>query len=251
MCRLAIGTVVIKATKSWFTRDPARGNLGGDPCLFHSVHAFSTSPRIWPTFNRWRSWNFRRKFSGVNICFYIPTGEVFTPLRTELQEVGGVAAVDLSSLTPAEWRPAIARADRIWVDVTGNDPIAFLCLGLAWENLNKVTLLNAAHLPLPDLFERIPMIVHGWNIEYVRSKLNALPVQGADSVSEPAQRDKSPMGQFQRIFGDLLRKHRYEHRGPVEFDGRVFTLREQEMELALVQEIANRARSLNLRVRLL
>jgi len=49
----------------------------------------------------------------------------------------------------------------------------------------------------------------------------------------------------------LLQSHGYVPRGSVELDGSTFTLRDQEMDLPLVQAIANRAKSLNLRVRLL
>jgi tRNA G18 (ribose-2'-O)-methylase SpoU len=61
----------------------------------------------------------------------------------------------------------------------------------------------------------------------------------------------SPAAKFREHFGDLLKKYGVEHRGLIEFDGKNFTVHEQEFDFALVQEIANRARALNLRVRLL
>jgi|GEM_PF-118038 len=61
----------------------------------------------------------------------------------------------------------------------------------------------------------------------------------------------SPAAKFREHFGDLLQKYRCEHRGLIEFDGKNFTVHEQEFDFALVQEIAHRARALNLRVRLM
>ena len=66
-----------------------------------------------------------------------------------------------------------------------------------------------------------------------------------------ASAQDSPAAKFREIFGDLLQEYRCEHRGVIEFDGKNFTVREQEFDFGLVQEIANRARTLNLRVRLL
>jgi hypothetical protein len=97
------------------------------------------------------------------------------------------------------------------------------------------------------------MIVHHWNLDFLQSELHKTISPGNSQQSQPSAQLNAdiPEGRFQELFGDLLRTHGYVHRGPVEFDGSTFTLREQEMDLPLVQEIARRAKSLNLRVRLL
>jgi hypothetical protein len=57
---------------------------------------------------------------------------------------------------------------------------------------------------------------------------------------------------FDAIFGDLLHEHGYAHRGALRLEGEsTFVLEEQEMELALVQDLARRAKTHGVRLKLL
>jgi hypothetical protein len=184
----------------------------------------------------------------MKVGYYIPAGEVFEPLRLTLREVFGSVATEIDPENLACGARVIDDSEVLLIDVTGLDALAIYILGMARRSSARVQLLSAIKIALPGPFAEMRVIVHGWNMEHVRAKLSGLAAQAEAALDTG---DDSPSGQFARMFGDLLRKHGYEHRGAVEFDGKVFTLHEQEMDLALVQEIANRGKAQNVRVRLL
>jgi hypothetical protein len=182
----------------------------------------------------------------MKICFYSNSGPSAETLRQCVRSSLG-AIVDLTEMPLEAWRDAVAEAELAVIDVTAASPQAMYLLGLADAAGKRSALLAAIENSLPKDFGHRPVIVHGWNLEFLKSELAKLSTDD----SEVAPGDDTPAGQFQKQFGDLLKMHGYFHRGPVEFDGTTFTLRDQEMELPLVQEISKRAKALNLRVRLL
>ena len=185
----------------------------------------------------------------MNVCFWAPLGEMSDTLRRCAQAALGTVVTDLSDSSVSKWRDEIQRADLTIVDVTAANAIASYVVGLADALSRRVVLLSAIQESLPSIFEDRAVIVHRWNLEFIRTELEKF---AAPADAGPlAPNDDSPAGKFQKQFGDLLRAHGYVHHGTVDFDGSTFTLREQDMDLALVQEIARRAKSLNLRVRLL
>jgi hypothetical protein len=169
-------------------------------------------------------------------------------LRRCAQSAFGSPVTDLNKAPLTAWKDTIQAADLIILDFTAANSTAAYVAGVA-DTLNKrVILLSAIAEPTAAIFEKHRVIVHQWNLEFLKSELQK---QAGPTESESQIVDDTPAGQFRQHFGDLLRVHGYVHQGPVEFDGSTFTVREQDMDFALVQEIAHRAKSLNLRVRLL
>jgi hypothetical protein len=186
----------------------------------------------------------------MNVCFWAPAGDLNNTLLGCARSALGRPITDLSEIPGNRWKDELQRADLTLVDVTAANAIASYIIGLADGLSQRVVLLSAIQESLPSIFEDRAVIVHRWNLDLLRSEFAKLA--DAPNPSEPATpQDDSPAGQFHKQFGDLLRTHGYVHRGTVDFDGSTFTLREQEMDLPLVQDIARRAKSLNLRVRLL
>ena len=185
----------------------------------------------------------------MKIVFHGPSGELSDVLRRSVQQALASPVMDLAETAVARWKEAIADADLLIVDLNAGNAAAYL-IGLSDALGKRTVLLSPISEFVPGIFADRSVIVHQWNLEHLRAELAKLAT--TDAAFEPAPiADDTPAGKFQQRFGDLLRAHGYVHRGPVEFDGTTFTLREQEMELPLVQAIAHRAKSLNLRVRML
>jgi hypothetical protein len=182
----------------------------------------------------------------MKVCFYAPNTKLTESLRRCVRDALGLIN-DLTEIPSSIWKEAIASADIVIVDATADTSAAYLA-GLADALGKHVVLLSPIDQCIPPVLADRGAIIHHWNLESLRSELQKL--SGAQTDQPPIS-DDTPAGKFRQMFGDLLRTHGYVHRGPVEFDGSTFTLREQEMELALVQAIAHRAKSLNVRVRLL
>jgi hypothetical protein len=169
-------------------------------------------------------------------------------LRRCAQAAFGSPITDLTKLPPTAWKETITVADLILVDFTSANSTAAYVVGVT-DALNKrVILLTPIAEPVAAVFEKHRIIVHQWNSEFLKAELQK-EVDATESTQQI--NDDTPAGKFHQLFGDLLKAHGYIHRGPVEFDGSTFTVREQDMDLPLVQEIAHRAKSLNVRVRLL
>jgi len=187
----------------------------------------------------------------MNVCFYAPASPVNDALQRRVENVFGSATINLSDLPPTRWKETVANADWIIADITSQNAAAAYLAGVA-DALGKRTILLAPIAEsLPSIFAQRPVIIHQWNLEHLQTELQQLATPTPATTAAPATHDDSPAGQFHQRFGDLLKLHGYVHRGSVEFDGSTFTLREQDMDLPLVQALATRAKSLNLRVRLL
>ena len=184
----------------------------------------------------------------MKICFQAPPGELSRTLHRAIQSAFGTPVIALNTIPPIALKESIQAADLILIDITSTNDLATYTLGLADAFNKRVILLAPIAEPLPAPFEKHRVIVHQWNFDHLKKLLAPSSAPAAD---EPQTNDDTPAGKFHQLFGDLLRTHGYVHRGPVEFDGSTFTVREQDMDFALVQEIAHRAKSLNLRVRLL
>ena len=187
----------------------------------------------------------------MKICFFAPASELSESLRRCVEEAFGSPVINLADAPIERWKENVAGADLIVVDVTAQNASACYLMGLG-DALGKQTIiLSPIRDSIPQIFADRHSIVHQWNLELIQGELRKFAKSGATVNDPPAPSDDTPAGRFQRVFGDLLKSHGYVHRGAVEWDGSTFTLREQEMDLPLVQAIANRAKSLNVRVRLL
>ena len=182
----------------------------------------------------------------MKVCFYAGEGIVFEPVSSAVREVF-VDALKLGGEGFAKWKKAIADSEKVLVHLAGGEALALMAIGMAEALEKRVVILCPVREAVPGQLSNRATVVHGWNIEFLKSELKKLrdTVEGAND-GEGTAADK-----FQNLFGDLLKQHGYEHKGTVELEGTVFTLREQEMDLALVQEMSHRAKELKVRVRLL
>ena len=185
----------------------------------------------------------------MKICFFAPSGKLSESIRQSVRQAFASSFTDISEAPFSMWREVIANCDALLVDATSGASKTCFLTGLA-KGLGKHTIiLTPVHDAIPEfLSPNTSTIIHQWNLAYLKRELEKLahPSRATEAVA-----DDTPAGKFHQHFGDLLKAHGYVHRGPVEFDGSTFTVREQDMDFALVQEIAHRAKSLNLRVRLL
>jgi hypothetical protein len=185
----------------------------------------------------------------MKICFFAPPGKLSESIRQSVRQVFASSFTDISDAPFSTWREMIANCDALLVDATAGMSKTCFLTGLA-KGLGKQTIiLTPVHEAIAEFLTQNAMaITHQWNLEYLKQELEKI---AHPSGAPEAVADDTPAGKFRQHFGDLLKAHGYVHRGPVEFDGSTFTVREQDMDFALVQEIAHRAKSLNLRVRLL
>jgi hypothetical protein len=182
----------------------------------------------------------------MKVVFHIPSDPVFAPIEEAILKV-------FPNATAAPATPnaiaAMKNADLVIIEAAGANAAAVYLLGVADAGARKSLLVMPVRERLA-LFENRSAIIHGWNLEYLRSELRKLSIPEKPAPDAPV--DDTPAGKFHRHFGDLLAQHDYQHRGPIELENEnVFTLREQDMDLPLAQEIARRAKTLNMRVRLL
>lgn len=177
----------------------------------------------------------------MTVVFYTGEGTLCDRVREKVLTLFPTA----TSISPQHAPATIEKADLVLVHLVGPEPFALYLLGAAAALSRTVVMLAPHQEVIPAFLADKPAIIHAWNFDHLAAELARL--QGG--ALKPSA--ETPAEKFHKIFGDLLKEHGYQHRGAIEREGTVFTLRDQEMDLALVQKIANRARSLNLRVRLM
>lgn len=164
-------------------------------------------------------------------------GFTFKRLDTATGSFGAEAACD-----------SIASADLVVLDMTGRNPQVLFCLGVAC-GLKKAIQLIACNpedavipgLPEPVIYSGIPEALKAG----LAVALSTQPAPGAETTDAPREA-------FERLFGDILKEHGHVHRGEVLRENEsTFVLVNQDMDLPLVQELARKARSLNMRIKLM
>lgn len=139
------------------------------------------------------------------------------------------------------------------VEIGGLSPALFHAAGLA-EGLGARVLYmgpSEAGFPFPERLG--DLLVHGGSVECLRAELPAFLQAALDPANPPPVAQSAPVtDRFTSIFGEILRKHGHIHRGAVEEeDAATFILHDQTMDLALVQDLARKARALGLRLKLM
>ena len=183
------------------------------------------------------------------IAAILPIGKLFDRIFDEgiapaIKELGA----ELIRIPPEFSKVhSIHSADSVIADVTARNPHVLYLAGFA-HALNKPIIYITQHgedFP-PGLSVAAP-IIYGSDPNFLRAELIA-----HFSGQPPHQSSDDPRTKFLSIFGDLLQKHGYQHRGQIILDPpNTYTLLEQDMDLPLVQDIARRARELGLRVKLM
>ncbi|MGV3774581.1 MAG: hypothetical protein ACO1QB_16900 [Verrucomicrobiales bacterium] len=154
----------------------------------------------------------------------------------------------------------IRDADLIVADVSAGNASILYTIGYA-QAIGKPLLLcaiAAEDFPLnAQLFEPI---IHAARAEVLalelKSRLKSLWNTDAASLasmeSGQSDPDKKARLEFESIFGDILKQHHHRHTGPISKESdTTFVLENNDMDLALVQDLARHARSMNMRLKLL
>jgi hypothetical protein len=140
-------------------------------------------------------------------------------------------------------------AELVIADVTGKSPNAMYGVGVA-DAIGKRVLLLVQHLEdFPFASEGRDVIAYAGDRQFLKTELTAYLRAETKRAEAPAN---SAREKFQNLFGDILSKHGYVHRGDVEMENpTTFVLLNQDMDLALVQELARKARELGMRLKLM
>jgi hypothetical protein len=189
------------------------------------------------------------------IAVILPAGKLFDRIFTEAIAPLATQETQLSRISTHLTEPQLtatlqhlANSTSVIADLSARNPNVLFLTGYA-RALNKpITYITQHAEDFP--FSAEP-IVYASDLNFLRNELlSSVSGQAGQTLSAPTK--DTAREKFLSIFGDLLQKHGYEHRGPIEQnEPTVFTLVDQSMDLPLVQEIARRGRELNLRVRLM
>lgn len=193
----------------------------------------------------------------MRIAIIQPAGKVFDrtfeAIAVAAKDFGSAeifrVSTDLSQHQLASTFDQLAHSTMVIIDLTARNPNVMFLTGYALA-LNKKVKFIAQHIEDFPFDHSTDPIVYGADFNYLTHQI-VLHIAGDNTTNGPAS-NTDAHSEFLSIFGDLLQKHGYEHRGPiVQDEPRVFTLVEQDMDLPLVQDIARRGRELGIRVRLL
>ena len=192
----------------------------------------------------------------IRIAVILPAGKLFDRtfdaiVATE-QDLGPCEFVRISTdLSESKLKSTFAKlesANSIIADLTARNPNVMFLTGYARALKKPITCITQRAEDFP-FDQSTPPIIYGSDPNFLRTELLH---QLSDQRSTPSQRGDDARAKFLSLFGDLLQKHAHEHRGPIlEDQPNVYTLINQDMDLPLVQDIARRARELNLRVKLM
>jgi hypothetical protein len=192
----------------------------------------------------------------------LPEGKLFEQVFAEgiapaLQESGWSATRLSTALSLPSNLDALAHAfgdaELAIADLSGNNPNVMYQVGYAYAKGVKV-LFIAQHLEgFPFDKNKQPVIAYAGDRAFLKDELRAFLASGTVSTHEQSRAESSNAREkFALIFGDILSAHGYEHRGEIQLENpTTFVLLNQDMELALVQDLARRARELGIRLKLM
>jgi hypothetical protein len=193
-----------------------------------------------------------------NVAVLLPAGKLFemvyaeaiTPAAAESQKkVSWLNLRFTQEQVGAELIEALKSAELVIADLTGKNSNVMYGVGVA-DAIGKTVLLLVQHLEdFPFASGAHPVIAYAGDRQFLKTELAAY-LRG-ERKREDAQAN-SGREKFQKLFGDILSKHGYVHRGEVEMENpTTFVLLNQDMDLALVQELARKARELGMRLKLM
>ena len=201
----------------------------------------------------------------ANIAVALPAGEPFElvwlhGIKPALQEMAALGTRLNTSLSASalrnQVRKTVADTDCLLVDVTGNNPAVLYYLGVA-EALGKPVILVARNAESVVFQINQPILAYADEPVLLRTQLisrlsqNDQEAPVAIPIVTP-QAGTPEVARFYEIFGDILQQHGYQNHGEIKCENEsTFLLIEQDMELALVQDLSRRARERGLRLKLL
>lgn len=200
-----------------------------------------------------------------NIAIALPSGEPFDlvwlhGIKPALQEMAAIGTRLNTSLASSALRTqahqTIKGSDALLADVTGNNPAVLYYLGVA-EALGKSIILVARHAETVIFQANQPILAYADEPQLLRTQLISRLSQNEPALAESnkaaAPAASTPeAARFYSIFGDILQQHGYQNHGEIKCENEnTFLLIEQDMELALVQDLSRRAKERGLRLKLL
>ena len=162
----------------------------------------------------------------------------------------------------AEAHSRLAKSDLVLADITGRNPNLLYLAGFAHGRGKPLVLLSHHGENLPFDPGTARALIYAGNHAFLKRELEALLrgewsekpalVESASQAPEILFEPGSPWGKFTELFGDILREHGYPARGSLYLENEsTFVLENQDMELALVQDLARRAKGHGIRLKLL
>ncbi|HEY1172360.1 MAG TPA: hypothetical protein VGH19_13415 [Verrucomicrobiae bacterium] len=199
-----------------------------------------------------------------NIAVALPAGEPselvwLHGVKPALQEMAAIGTRLNTSLASSALRTqahqTIKASDALLADVSGNNPAVLYYLGVA-EALGKPVILVARHAETVVFQTNQPILAYADEPSLLRTQLISRLSQNeaiAQPVAVTAPTASTPEAErFYSIFGDILQQHGYQNHGEIKCENETtFLLIEQDMELALVQDLSRRAKERGLRLKLL
>ncbi|MDB6054865.1 MAG: hypothetical protein JWN25_2388 [Verrucomicrobiales bacterium] len=192
------------------------------------------------------------------LLFIFPRGEVFDKAWISVKERLPEFSLERCCLgegrelfTIADWH-TFKHAERVIIDVTGNAASCLFLAGYAFALEKEVIVITQTSDFLAFDLLAGKLICYGGDFDFLsdglKSRLGSRPTQGSAIHSG----DDSATGKFNILFGDIVAKHLYTGKLEISMEGdKTFEIRDQEMELALVEELVKRARAKGLRLKLL
>lgn len=204
-----------------------------------------------------------------NIAIALPAGDPFElvwlhGIKPALQEMAAIGTrLSPSLASPAQriqaWQ-TIKGSDCLLADVSGNNPAMFYYLGVA-EALNKPVILVARHAETVVFQTNQPILPYADEPTMLRTQLisrlsqsETEPIPAPQPTAAVVQPElKTPeAARFYHIFGDILQQHGHQKLGEIKCENETtFLLVDQDLELALVQDLSRRAKERGLRLKLL
>jgi hypothetical protein len=190
-----------------------------------------------------------------NIAAALPSGKFFDELyeKTLLPWSENLGAklkrVPAKAVSAGAVGSVLENADLVLADVSGRNASGLFAAGYALGIGKRVIFLAQIEDDFPFAGGTQTLISYSGNPEILRTELDQHLKHQAPS---PSGRRTEPREKFQSLFGEILRAHNHEHRGGIEMENpQTFVLLDQDMDLALVQDLSRRARELGVRLKLM
>jgi len=144
---------------------------------------------------------------------------------------------------------SLESADLIVADITARNANVMFLAGYTQGIGREVLFITQSGEDFPFDRSKHPPIVYGNDLAFLKAEFLA-HLRG--DANAGAQTPGDPRQQFLATFGDLLKKHQHEHRGEIQLENpTTYVLVNQDMDLALVQDLARRGRELGIRIKLM
>jgi hypothetical protein len=201
----------------------------------------------------------------MTIIALLPEGKLFDAVYDDAlrpaAEAAGLAITRVASEFSGDsalgaFCSELEKSDLAVADVTGRNPNIFYQIGYAHALGKKVLLISRHGEDFPFNKAKHPAIIYSGDVPFLKKEFASYLENGGEIASTSQVPGEStvtlePRDRFEHLFGDILAAHKHQHHGSVEMENaNTFVLVDQDMELALVQDLARRAREIGVRLKL-